>query len=142
MYDFSVFVPFSGILLIYKIFAEAVATSHTFSSPSPGCYLSIIIMSEQVTVRVFGFSSPSPGYYLSICFSAIDVRIKSSVFVPFSGCYLSIMMLSAIGLKERESFRPLIRGVTYLLCFYNGAVQALDFSSPSRGCYLSIGIHN
>ena len=93
MYDFSVFVPFSGILLIYKIFAEAVATSHTFSSPSPGCYL-------------------------------------------------SIMMLSAIGLKERESFRPLIRGVTYLLCFYNGAVQALDFSSPSRGCYLSIGIHN
>ena len=83
------------------------------------------------------FSSPYPGYYLSIKQMILKCR-KRHCFRPLLGVLL-IYRLQMIYLFLTDSFRPLIRGVTYLCNRGQGKEKReLKFSSPSPGCYLSM----
>ena len=151
--------PSRGCYLSMKI-TELNYKGGMFSSPSRGCYLSIRFISiDEFAQHIF--SSPSRGCYLSIVDGKGTSRSEKQLFVPFSGVLLIYSYIPFQGINMIYLFVP-FSGVlliyTYgknmaimlflfvpfsgvLLIYYDTSLSFInntDFSSPSRGCYLSI----
>ena len=157
-----VLVPFPGFLYLYICEEFCERTGFEFSSPSRGSYISTIVIA--IIILIVTVLVPFPGFLYLYAEKLRDAIAWERVLVPFPGfLYLYVAVERSIALfevlvpfpgflylyrdtaHEREatkSSRPLPGVLISLRQIHRYSEQEFEFSSPSRGSYISTHMKN